>query len=177
MLVALVACAGDARPDRDVGPTLRNHTQIARHNTFAAERRSITVWTIAYTREAVNVKRRMTVRAAGYVRLLLTKPIPKLRRWVRRTFWRPKMAVESSWIPAEKRDAAINHFTEARAIIAAPVGGKSGRWETEKLSATHKGRGDEKARAGLEPEWRVEHPPYGPSVRPGLCRATHLPPS
>ena len=25
MLVALVACAGDARPDRGVGPTLRNH--------------------------------------------------------------------------------------------------------------------------------------------------------
>ena len=69
MLVALVACAGDAWPDWGVGPTLRNHTQIARHSTFAAERRSIIVWTIAYTREAVNVKRRMTVRAAGYVRL------------------------------------------------------------------------------------------------------------
>lgn len=51
-----------------------------------------------------------------------------------------------------KKDAAANHCPAARAIIADPVGGESGRWETEKLGVTHKGRGDEKARAGLEPE-------------------------
>jgi hypothetical protein len=85
-----------------------------------------------------------------------------------------------------KKDAAANHCPAARAIIAVPVGGESGRWETEKLSVTHKGRGDEKARAGLgrSGEWstrRTAHP-YGPGFvelrthhppRPPAGRLTH----